>query len=351
MDQKSEDLFSWFSFEWFTPSVLRNFNWGNPQFLYVLLLIPVIFLIRWLLLYRSKTRIGLSVPEEVLRKDFTTILRLIPPLLFFISLCLLVVALARPQKTTERVEQITKGIDIMIVLDISKSMEMQDLKPNRLEAAKKTAKEFILGRHQDRIGIVVFSGEAFSLSPLTTDYDLLTTYVNEIKFNLIEQGGTAIGSALAVGINRLKESRADSKVIILLSDGDNNAGNIDPITAANLASAYGIKIYTILVGLENGSIPIGTDIFGNVQYLDIDVDPKTLRQISEIGNGRFYKAGNNRALKEIFSTIDKLEKSEIKINRYKNIKDFYDIYLKWSLLFFMLWFISKNTFLNNYLQD
>lgn len=351
MDLDSDNLFSWLSWEWFSPAVFRSYNWENPQFFYALLLIPIIFLIRWIFLKRSKSRLGVSFPEDVLQKDFTTYLRIIPSLLFILVLTLLIVALARPQRTTERIEQTTRGIDIMLILDISKSMEIQDLKPNRLEAAKNTARRFISGRTQDRIGIVVFSGEAFSLSPLTTDYNLLKTYVGDIKFNLIDQGGTAIGSALAVGINRLKESKADSKVIILMSDGDNNAGNIDPITAAKLASAYGIKIYSILVGMERGSLPVGTDIFGNVQYLNVDVDPSTLRKIAEIGGGRFYKAGTNKALEEIFSVIDKLEKSEIKVNRYKNIKDYYDIYLKWSMLFFILWFVSKNTFLNNYLQD
>lgn len=351
MELKGDNIFSWVSFEWFKPSTFQSFTWENDEFLYVLALLPFVFLLRWIILYKTGSKVAVSFPEAILKTDFTTLLRLIPPFLFFISLALLVVALARPQKTTERVEQITKGIDIVITLDISKSMEVQDLKPNRLEAAKATAKKFVLGRFQDRIGVVVFSGEAFSLAPLTTDYDLLRTYISEIKFNLIDQGGTAIGSALAVGINRLKESRADSKVIILLSDGDNNAGNIDPITAAKLANAYGIKIYSILVGVEKGTVPAGTDIFGNTQYLNVDVDPQTLRKIAEIGNGRFYKAANNKALQEIFSVIDKLEKSEIKTNRYKNIKDFYDVYLKWSLIFLLLWFLSKNTFLNNFLQD
>src|SRR3982750_3378990 len=164
-----------------------------------------------------------------------------------LSVMLIFTALARPQKTNEKVEQWTEGIDIMIALDISQSMLMEDFTPNRLEAAKKVALNFINGRKQDRIGLVVFSGDAFSLTPLTTDYDLLKTYLNELNFDMIEKMGTAIGSAMAVVTNRMRESDSKSKVCILLSDGENTAGNIDPIKASQLAAAYGIKIYTIVV--------------------------------------------------------------------------------------------------------
>ena len=351
MDQKSSESFSWFSLEWFTPSILQDFHWENERLFYLLFLIPVIFIVRWLIQRNLKSKLDVSFPEDVLHRDPTSFFRFIPTILIILALVNLIAALARPQRSTERVEQNAEGIDIVLVIDISKSMDIKDLRPNRLEATKKTAKKFIDGRIEDRIGIVVFSGEAFSLSPLTTDYTLLKTYVNEIKFNLIEQGGTAIGSALAVAINRLKESQAESKVAVLLSDGDNNAGNIDPITAAKLASAYGIKVYTILAGVEDGSVPVGQDIFGNTQYVKVEVDPTTLRRIAEITNGRFFKAASNKALEEIFSNIDRLEKTEIKVNRYKNIKDFYDVYLMWAILFFILWLILKNTFLNNFLND
>src|SRR5690606_20444389 len=163
-------------------------------------------------------------------------------------LIMLVIALARPQRSNERVEQFTEGIDIMLVLDISESMDLQDFTPNRLEAAKATAIEFINGRVGDRIGMVVFAGEAYSLAPLTNDYELLTDLVKEISFSMMEAKGTAIGSALASGTNRMKESESASKVMILLSDGESNAGNVDPLFAANLAAALDIKIYTIAMG-------------------------------------------------------------------------------------------------------
>jgi Ca-activated chloride channel family protein len=351
MDLKNSDLFQWLSIDWFAPSTLRDFHWENPFMFYFFLAIPLVFIIRWIISLKSKSKLAVSFPENVLSKDPTAYLRLIPYIVLSIVLALIVTALARPQRTTERIEQITKGIDIMLVIDISKSMEMMDLRPNRLEATKKTAKSFINGRLEDRIGIVVFSGEAFSLSPLTTDYNLLKSYINEIKFSMMDQGGTAIGSALAVALNRLKESQADSKVIVLLSDGDNNAGNIDPMTAAKLASAYGIKAYTILAGVEKGKVPVGKDIFGNTQYVDVEVDAGTLRRIAEITNGRFFRAANNKALEEIFGIIDQLEKTEVKINRYKNIKDYYDVYLMWAIMFFIAWIALKVSFVNNFLID
>jgi Ca-activated chloride channel family protein len=265
-------------------------------------------------------------------------------------IALILIALARPQKTNEKVEQWTEGIDIMMVIDISESMQIEDFKPNRLEAAKSVAESFIRGRFQDRIGIVIFSGDAYSLSPLTTDYDLLASYIEDIEFNMIESRGTAIGSALAVATNRMRESNAKSKVMILLSDGDNTAGNIDPITAAELADAYDIKIYSIAVGKE-GRVPFGKDFFGQPNYIENTLDETTLRKIAEIGHGEFYRVSDNRALEQVFSLIDEYEKAEIKETRYKDTTDFYYVYLKWAVALFLLWMLLKSTFVSNILQD
>ena len=209
----------------------------------------------------------IALPKEQVKWTPTVLLRHLPNILIALVFALLLVALARPQKTNEKVEQWTEGIDIMLVIDISESMQIEDFKPNRLEAAKDVAQQFIDGRFQDRIGIVIFSGDAYSLSPLTTDYNLLKAYLRDIDFSMIENRGTAIGSALAVGTNRMRESEAESKVLILLSDGDNTAGNIDPITAAELANAYNIKLYTIAVGKE-GRVPFGKDFFGQPKYIE-----------------------------------------------------------------------------------
>jgi Ca-activated chloride channel homolog len=257
----SELMDAWYSPEWFMPSTLKAFSWEYPVFLYLLLAAPLLFIVRWLLRYYFNQKLPVAVSQKDLKTSPLNLVRLLPEFLLMLSLMLMLTALARPQKTNEKVEQWTEGIDIMIALDISQSMQIEDFTPNRLEAAKKVALNFIQGRVQDRIGLVVFSGDAFSLAPLTTDYDLLRSYINEINFEMIENRGTAIGSAMAVVTNRMRESESKSKVCILLSDGDNTAGNIDPITAAELASAYGIKVYTIVVGKE-GLVPYGKDFFG-----------------------------------------------------------------------------------------
>tara|TARA_B110000208_G_scaffold119864_1_gene146507 strand:- start:2640 stop:3449 length:810 start_codon:yes stop_codon:yes gene_type:complete len=265
-------------------------------------------------------------------------------------MALVILALARPQTTDEQIEQWSEGIDIMMVIDISESMQIQDFQPNRLESAKEVARNFVKGRFQDRIGLVVFSGDAYSRSPLTTDYELLNTYIDGIDFSLIENRGTAIGSALAVGTNRLRESESESKVMILLSDGDNTAGNIDPITAAKLAAAYNITIYSIAIGKE-GKVPFGQDFFGRPRYVENTLDETNLREIAKIGNGKFYRVSDKAALEAVFNQIDQLEKAEIKETRYKDTLDYYYIYLQWAIALLLFWLFLKTTFLSNLLLD
>ena len=288
--------------------------------------------------------------KSEIRSSPTALLRFVPEILLMMVLSLVLTALARPQKSNEKVEQWTEGIDIMIALDISQSMQIEDFLPNRLEAAKEVARDFIKGRLQDRIGIVVFSGDAFSLAPLTTDYRLLNSYIDEISFEMIESRGTAIGSALAVVTNRMQESKSKSKVCILLSDGDNTAGNIDPITSAELAAAYEIKIYSIIVGKE-GLVPFGKDYFGRPNMVENTIDESTMRNIAKIGAGEFFRVTDNEALKNVFSRIDKYEKAEIQETRFKDTSDYYFIYLTWAVVFFLLWMLLKSTFLSNALQD
>lgn len=341
---------SWLSLDWFSFSTLNSFTWENPIFLYTIATVPLLFIFRWLLRYKFNQKLPVAVTEKDLHVSPLTLIRFFPELLLMFALSLVLLALARPQKTNEKVEQWTEGIDIMIGLDISQSMQIEDFKPNRLDAAKRVARSFIEGRIQDRIGIVVFSGDAFSLAPLTTDYDLLKSYLDEISFEMIENRGTAIGSALAVVTNRMGESESKSKVCILLSDGDNTAGNIDPITAAELASAYGIKIYTIVVGKE-GLVPYGKDFFGRPNMIENTVDETTMRRIAEIGGGEFFRATDNQALAQVFARIDQFEKAEIKETRFKDTSDYYFIYLQWAVVFFLLWLLLKSTFVSNVLQD
>lgn len=344
------DNLNYWSLDWFFPSTLQSFTWTNSLFLFGIALVPLLLIARWLWRYFFNQKLPVAFTKSDLRSTPFTWLRLIPEFLLGLIVVLMLIALARPQKTNEKVEQWTEGIDIMLAIDISQSMQIEDFTPNRLDAAKNVARDFIKGRLQDRIGIVVFSGDAFSLTPLTTDYALLYAYLNELNFDMIETRGTAIGSALAVVTNRMRESTSKSKVCILLSDGDNTAGNIDPITSAELAAAYNIKIYTIVVGKE-GMVPFGKDFFGRPNMVENTVDESTMRKIAEIGTGEFFRVTDNQALQQVFKKIDQYEKAEIKETRFKDTTDFYFIYLRWAIVLFLLWLLLKSTFLSNVLQD
>ncbi len=344
------DSIDFLSLEWFLPSTLRSFTWSNVLFLYAILLVPVLFLLRWAIRYFLNQKLPVAFTKSEQKSSPLTLVRLLPDVVLALVVALILLALARPQKTNEKVEQWTEGIDIMLAIDISQSMQIEDFAPNRLEAAKNVARDFIKGRLQDRIGIVVFSGDAFSLTPLTTDYNLLNSYLNELNFDMIESRGTAIGSAMAVVTNRMRESTSKSKVCILLSDGDNTAGNIDPITAAELAAAYSIKIYTIVVGKE-GMVPFGKDFFGRPNMVENTVDESTMRKIAEIGAGEFFRVTDNRALQQVFKKIDQYEKAEIKETRFKDTSDFYFVYVRWAIILFLLWLLLKSTFMSNMLQD
>ncbi len=349
MDDQLSDI-PWYSTDWFSWDTISQFSWDNRWVLYLLALIPLFLVLKWIYRALSRQKLPIAMRSSKISRNILNLVRLLPDILLILILALLIVALARPQKTNEKVEQWTEGIDIMLVIDISQSMQIEDFKPNRLEAAKDVAEKFISGRFQDRIGMVIFSGDAYSLSPLTTDYELLKTYIEDINFDMIENRGTAIGSALAVATNRMRESDSQSKVVILLSDGDNTAGNIDPITAANIASAYGIKLYTIAIGRE-GKVPFGKDFFGRPRMVENTMDETTLREIADIGSGEFFRVSDNEALNRVFELIDQYEKAEIQETRYRDTSDFYRIYIYWALCLFLFWLLLKSTFISNVLYD
>lgn len=345
-----EQLAEFFSWSWFLPETFQTYDWENLWILNLIWIIPLFMLVRKFVKFLKNPVLELSLPKKISRNNPWTYLRLIPTGFFFVTLILVVVALGRPQRSNERVEQYTEGIDIILVMDISESMDLQDFKPNRLESSKQTAIDFINGRFGDRIGMVVFAGEAYSLAPLTNDYELLTDLIKDISFSMMEAKGTAIGSAIASATNRMKDAESASKVLILLSDGESNAGNVDPLFAAQLASALDIKIYTIAVG-KDGLVPYGTDFFGRPQMVESYLDETTLREIAKIGNGQFFRAADGGTLQTIFDQINQLEKTEILENRYKETADYYRIYLFWAMVFFFLWMMSKSSFLNNFLLD
>jgi Ca-activated chloride channel family protein len=346
-----DNKWEWLSWHWFSPDTLRNFHWENQLFLILVPAVPVLFLLRWLFYFPIRQKFDVALPASEIRKwSFIQILRLIPISIQVFFLMFILLALARPQSVNERIDQFSEGVNILLVMDVSESMQLQDLRPNRLEAARDVARKFVKGRNNDRIGIVVFGGDAYSLSPLTNDYELVNSYLTDINFNMIENTGTSIGNAIGVSINRLNESEEGSKIMILLSDGENTSGLLDPQVAAKLAYAYNIKIYTIGIGKE-GEVAFGRDSSGKVQTVKSHLDETLLRKIAEQTKGNYFRATNNNTLNDVFLTINKLEKGKIKESRYKDTRDYYHIYLGWGILFFLCWMLLKNTFLNNFLED
>ncbi len=351
MKTEAENTINWLDLKWFEWETLTGFEYANLYMFWLLAAIPLFVLIRWLLVLIYRQKMGVATFSGKLQWSWTVILKFIPDLVLTIFWCLLVVALARPQRSDELVDRWSEGIDITLLLDVSNSMRLQDFKPNRLEAAKKVASEFIGGRTMDQIGMVVFAGEAFSLCPLTTDYDLMKSLIKDnVKLGMMKDQSTAIGSALSVGVDHMSKSNSKSKVMILLSDGENTGGKVNPITAAELAYGYGIKIYVIGIG-RDGKIQDGTNFFGYPNYVMSNLDETSLRKIAKIGKGAYFRASNKKALKEIFKKIDEFEKTEFKENRYKNIRDYYQVYIYWGLCFFLLWLLLKSTFISNWIED
>lgn len=349
MWQTPVDL-SWLNLHWFSWRTWQSFDWANPGFLYTLLAVPLLFLLRWLLHLRFRKKLDVALFEGKATWHWTSTLRYIPDIVFGLFLMLVLVALARPQKTDETIELASEGIDIVLVMDVSGSMELTDFSPNRLEAAKDVALQFVNGRVQDRIGLVVFAARAYSLVPLTTDYELVKESIRGIHLNMIAEDGTAIGSALAVAINRLRESKAKSKVCILISDGENTAGNLDPELAAQLAHAFQLKLYTVGIGKE-GTIQLPADSTGKSVTVQTGLEEKTLRRLASLSEGQFYRAQDASTLSQIFRQINTLEKTEVKETRYRDTRDYYQIYLRWAIVLLLLWLLLKNTFFTNALED
>lgn len=341
---------AWLSWHWFSPFTILGFSWEQSWVFYFLVLVPFIFLWRNRFGLPPRYRLEISSGHQLPSPSPLRALRFIPDMLISICIGFIVIALARPQETNTLTEQTSEGIDIMIVLDISESMQIEDFQPNRLESSKQIAIDFIRGRKYDRIGVVLFSGKAYSLAPLTTDYQMLENYIQDINQFLIPESGTAIGNAVGIATIRLQDSPSASKVIILISDGDNNAGSLDPITTTQISASYGIKLYSILVG-KDGKVPIPTKLFGAKKLVENTINETTLREIANIGEGEFFRATSNEDLSQVFKKIDSYEKTEVVEIRYQNTRDFYPIYLHWAILFWVLWLFSKGTFISNVLED
>jgi Ca-activated chloride channel family protein len=324
-------------------------SFHNPEFLILLvLLIPYII---WYVLKFRKKEASLQVSSITGLKHLNhSVKYYLKHLLFgarIFAIALLIVALARPQSSRSWKNVTTKGIDIVLALDISSSMLARDFNPNRLEASKDIATEFISGRPNDRIGLVVFSGESFTQCPLTTDHAVLINLFKDVKSGMIEDG-TAIGMGLATSVNRLKDSETESKVIILLTDGVNNKGSIAPATAAEIASTFNIRVYTIGVG-SRGSAPYPVQTPYGLQYrnMEVEIDEEVLQNIAASTGGEYFRATDNQKLKSIYQEIDKMEKSRIEVKEYseKNEEFFWFALIGGVLL--LLELIFKTTILRS----
>lgn len=311
----------------------------NPEYLFgLLLLIPVIY---WYIkeAYKSDASLQISSHLNLGASPKSTKVKLmhLPFILRVLAIVLIVLAIARPQSSNSWKTENTEGIDIVIALDISGSMLAEDFKPNRLEASKTVANEFILSRPNDNIGLVLFAGKSFTQCPLTTDHAVLVNLFNSIQYGMIEDG-TAIGLGLANAVNRLRNSKAKSKVVILLTDGDNNRGDIAPVAAGELAETFGIRVYTIGVGTSGMvNIPITTPMGRQYQQMESFFDEKPLKEIAAMTGGKYFRATNNEKLRSIYQEIDQMEKTKI------NVKEFskkYEQYFLFALAGLMLLFIE-----------
>ena len=331
-----------------------NLEFLNPEYFIFLVIIPIIIVWNYFNSDKLTNSIKFSNSEAFGESgNFYSKLKSILKYLRLISIILIVMALARPQviDTSTRVKT-NSGIDIIMAIDVSASMLAKDLKPNRLDALKNVAEEFIKNRISDRIGLVEYAGESYTKTPLTTDKSVTLRSLKDIKYNNIIEGGTAIGMGLATSVNRIKDSKAKSKVIILLTDGVNNAGFIDPMTAAELATEFQIKIYSIGLGTNGLALsPVGIDSRGKFNYanVQVEIDEKLLTQISEMTGGKYFRATDNDRLKEIYSDIDELEKTEIEEFKYYSVDEKYRYFLLPAIILIAFEMIMKLTILRSFI--
>jgi len=301
----------------------KPITFGNPDFLFLLLVIPV--LVAWYFYRRRKYNADLQVSST---EAFASVGRNLKYFLHhglfvlrLLAIILLIVALARPQTSLSRQDVSVEGIDLVIALDVSGSMLAMDFKPDRLEAAKDVAMEFIDGRPNDRIGLVIFSGETFTQCPLTTDHAVLKNLFRDIHSGMIDDG-TAMGDGLATAVNRLRGSKAVSKVIILLTDGNNNMGSLDPRSASEIAKLYGIRIYTVGIGtMGQAPYPVQTPFGMQTQMMEVKIDEPLLMEIAKATDGKYFRATNNAKLRAIYKEIDKMEKSKIDVTEFRKKKE------------------------------
>ncbi len=330
-------------------------TWHNPEAF--LLFLPLIALAGYLWWNRKK-QLGLKFSSSQLipkQKSLRVRLTFLPILLQWLALVFMIIALARPQKSDEITKRNVEGIDIVITLDISDSMLIEDMPPlNRLECAKETIKDFVKGRVSDRIGLVLFMGEAFTKIPLTLDYEMLINDIKDIQPSRTIKMGTAIGVALANSVSRLKDSKAKSRVIIFLTDGENNSGTIDPETALEIAKGEGLKIYTIGIGKDGETkLPVsGVDPFGRkiktYQPFQSTINEELLKKMADNTGGKYWRATSYSGMKEVFQEIDRLERTTIEVNKFTRYSELYQSWLEWGLILLLVSFVLRYTVLRRF---
>jgi Ca-activated chloride channel family protein len=324
------------------------FEFRDPLYLILLILLPVV--VFWYIKGQRRTaRLKYSDVNLVKRLSKSLKQRLMPLLLLLrlLTITAFVLALARPQSSSKEEEVLTEGVDIVLAMDVSSSMLAEDFKPNnRLEAAKSVAREFIKSRSNDRLGMVVFAGESFTQCPLTLDYGVLLTLLEEIQVADENWDGTAIGMGLVNAVNRLKDSKAKSKVVILLTDGVNNRGQVDPVTAAQIAKAFNIKIYTIGAGKHGTAMyPVDDPFFGKrYMPMQVEIDEDMLTKIANVTNGRYFRATDTKSLKEIYDEIGQLEKTQIEVKEYTRYEELFAIFLAIGLASLLGEVVLANTY-------
>ena len=333
--------------------MLENITFDNPEFLWLEVILFVIILIDYKFKNVKNSSFSISSIKSLNTKSLKVKLFPLLNVLRFTALFMLIVALARPQIIDVSIQtKKSRGIDIVIAVDVSSSMLAQDLKPNRLEALKEVAKEFVNDRINDRIGLVVYAGESYTKTPVTSDKSIIINSINEIIFDGVIEDGTAIGMGLATSVNRLKNSKAKSKVVILLTDGVNNSGFIDPNTSADLATSFGIKTYTIGLGSNgNARAPIALNPDGSFRYglTKVEIDEKLLKEIASKTGGLYFRATDNKKLKEIYDEINKLEKTEVEEFKYSNAKEVYRFFVLAAVILILIEWILKTTFFKSFI--
>ncbi len=323
----------------------ENIEFANPNLLWLLMIVPAAIV--WYVLRHKKQEASVRFSDlsgfAKLPKTWKAYLRHLLFALKVAALALLIVALARPQSSLTNKKSNIEGIDIVMAMDVSGSMLARDLKPDRLTAAKEVASEFVEGRPGDRMGLVIFSGESFTQVPLTTDHGVMLNMLAEMKNGLIDDG-TAIGDGLATAISRLKDSDAISKVIILLTDGINNSGSVDPYTAAEMAKLFGIRVYTIGVGsYGTAPYPVQTPFGTQIQQMKVEIDEKLLQNIANSTDGKYFRATSTQKLDEVYQEIDKLERSKIEVTEFSRLhEEFYPL-VAWALALLLLEFLLRKT--------